>query len=807
MWVAPRPNQDASSSQSTSGLLAILDLNQIMEDMDIDQVMDVPDTPDRSAERNIDGRKCDKHDSSSLASAHSGNSKDKGVLNQLRGRGRLVTENGHSRRLHFRSRESSANSGETECCSKSMVSQLENSSAPKSAHLFRRMRSDGISKHEAKHSIGPQHTNKGKAFCNGFPSKSSACQNDNKFLDLIGPNGAFKDLLDEEIGKGSMATNGCSSLHCIENSPKPSCNTWKGKEKTDNGACDGSGSGIGFREAFDISIDIQPRSEKHVSSSLQYITSPRVSGQKRLVRNGCISPHNIIARAKQLAEQQSSSSKDVEQNDAKDILSRASPSRMDIKDPIAEINNSSRVKGKSIISHPCTSKQHDFGTVTRSPIVHNEQANDNSDTGRDAFGCFEGLSGWRSTRNRSKKVDVLLSDGGGHLPRRNNAVQCSLDQKNDNGVEKKGDPEVQAMSLQHGPAPSGAQTASNLMSGSNQVNVRQRARSILIKRQRKHGSATSNTGESSTSVFNDSEIMFLGSSGEPSNSGSTRSQSHHGQGVMEPVIEIDEQSPEIRHVASRNGGSMNNDDSDARARQIEADEILARELQEQLYHEMPVDGGVGIDAHIAQMLQQQEQVQPTSSSRNHRVPRASGPAISRLYRQSQSRSSQNPSIRRGTQARGPTSTRMAQLRSRFPNQSHAIPSGERNLHFPLNMDLDMRIDILEALEAAVGDFGDMRMPGHILQIQRDFNENDYEMLLALDENNHNVGASVNQMNSLPQSTVQTDNFEESCAICLETPTIGDTIRHLPCLHKFHKDCIDPWLARSTSCPVCKSSIT
>mmetsp|Transcript_44683 Transcript_44683/g.104896 ORF Transcript_44683/g.104896 Transcript_44683/m.104896 type:complete len:267 (+) Transcript_44683:190-990(+) len=87
---------------------------------------------------------------------------------------------------------------------------------------------------------------------------------------------------------------------------------------------------------------------------------------------------------------------------------------------------------------------------------------------------------------------------------------------------------------------------------------------------------------------------------------------------------------------------------------------------------------------------------------------------------------------------------------------------------------------------------------------RDFNANDYEALLALDETARvHRGAEQVQINRLPAYTVKADSKAGNCSICLEVLAEGHNARILPCLHQFHTECIDRWLTDNATCPVCK----
>ncbi|XP_037535900.1 RING finger protein 215 [Nematolebias whitei] len=54
----------------------------------------------------------------------------------------------------------------------------------------------------------------------------------------------------------------------------------------------------------------------------------------------------------------------------------------------------------------------------------------------------------------------------------------------------------------------------------------------------------------------------------------------------------------------------------------------------------------------------------------------------------------------------------------------------------------------------------------------------------------------------PSNPIETDN----CAVCLEPFNNNQCLRVLPCLHEYHRDCVDPWLLLQHTCPLCKRSI-
>ena len=48
-----------------------------------------------------------------------------------------------------------------------------------------------------------------------------------------------------------------------------------------------------------------------------------------------------------------------------------------------------------------------------------------------------------------------------------------------------------------------------------------------------------------------------------------------------------------------------------------------------------------------------------------------------------------------------------------------------------------------------------------------------------------------------------DEESKKCSVCLTDFEDGEMIKFLPCTHRFHGDCIDPWLKDHSTCPLCK----
>ncbi|KAF8377774.1 hypothetical protein HHK36_031159 [Tetracentron sinense] len=75
------------------------------------------------------------------------------------------------------------------------------------------------------------------------------------------------------------------------------------------------------------------------------------------------------------------------------------------------------------------------------------------------------------------------------------------------------------------------------------------------------------------------------------------------------------------------------------------------------------------------------------------------------------------------------------------------------------------------------------------------------------------GLSGDSVEKIPKIKITTKNNIDtsgqrvSCSVCLQDFQIGETVRSLPhCHHMFHLPCIDEWLIRHGSCPLCRRDL-
>jgi hypothetical protein len=118
---------------------------------------------------------------------------------------------------------------------------------------------------------------------------------------------------------------------------------------------------------------------------------------------------------------------------------------------------------------------------------------------------------------------------------------------------------------------------------------------------------------------------------------------------------------------------------------------------------------------------------------------------------------------------------------------------------------------------------------HVAASAVDVDRMSYEELWALSEQIGDVvprhpQATESQLRSLPTCTFtrpaaaasaspvasaetsSSSGDAAQCAVCLADYESGDTLVTIPCFHRFHVDCLAPWLKNCARCPVCKDTV-
>ncbi|KAM7516094.1 hypothetical protein LguiA_005677 [Lonicera macranthoides] len=92
-------------------------------------------------------------------------------------------------------------------------------------------------------------------------------------------------------------------------------------------------------------------------------------------------------------------------------------------------------------------------------------------------------------------------------------------------------------------------------------------------------------------------------------------------------------------------------------------------------------------------------------------------------------------------------------------------------------------------------------------------ETSFEDIQNIFDTGGSKGLPGDTVEKIPKIRITSDNNVDGsgervcCSVCLQDFQLGETVRSLPhCHHMFHLPCIDKWLVRHGSCPLCRRDL-
>lgn len=158
-------------------------------------------------------------------------------------------------------------------------------------------------------------------------------------------------------------------------------------------------------------------------------------------------------------------------------------------------------------------------------------------------------------------------------------------------------------------------------------------------------------------------------------------------------------------------------------------------------------------------------------------------------------------------APAPDTSHDQQYAHRLQSQSQGPPPA-RDMQVPPNIE-QILADLPPGVRILMHQVHQARRPGPatIVIHQRVGPTVNFPPLVGGGHYSRGQGLQSAAIDNLPTTTYREGGEDRQCVVCITDFKTGEQVRTLPCFHKFHKQCIDEWLARDNKCPICKRPAT